>query len=138
MANGSFSMMHVVEGIVVEGDHRGRALGFPTANLAPGCANVPDDGIYAGHVTRADGSRYLAAISVGTRPTYYGDDAAVIVEAHLLDFDDDLYGERLQVEIEQLIREQARFSSEDELRSQIAADVEAVRTWDREFDRTSQ
>jgi riboflavin kinase / FMN adenylyltransferase len=126
--------MEVVEGVVVEGDHRGRALGFPTANLGPGSAHVPAEGIYAGHVTRADGTRHLSAISVGTRPTYYGDDAAVIVEAHLLDFDDDLYGERLQVEIERLIRQQARFESEDELRAQIANDVEAVRTWARELD----
>lgn len=128
--------MHLVEGIVVEGDHRGRALGFPTANLESGTTPVPKDGVYAGHVTRADGSRHLAAISVGTRPTYYGDDAAVIVEAHLLDFDDDLYGERLAVEIEDLVREQARFSSEAELRDQIASDVRAVRAWQRSLDRS--
>lgn len=126
--------MHRVEGIVVEGDHRGRALGFPTANLEPGAAPVPPEGVYAGHATRADGTRYLAAISIGTRPTYYGDDAAVIVEAHLLDFDGDLYGERLGIEIEDLVREQARFASEGQLRAQIAADVEAVRTWQRSFD----
>lgn len=130
--------MHLVEGIVVEGDHRGRALGFPTANLDANGASVPDDGVYAGYTTRVDGTRYLSAISVGTRPHYYGDDAALVVEAHLLDFDGDLYGERLQVEIEQLIREQARFESEGELRAQIAADVEAVRTWARELDRTSR
>jgi FAD synthase len=129
-------MMVVVEGIVVEGDHRGRALGFPTANLEPGNANVPGDGVYAGYTTRAAGSRYLSAISVGTRPHYYGDDAAVIVEAHLIDFEGDLYGERLQVEIDSLIREQARFESEEELRAQIATDVEAVRTWARELDRS--
>lgn len=127
-------MPTVVSGVVVEGDHRGRALGFPTANLESGCANVPEDGIYAGYATRADGSRHLSAISVGTRPTYHDDDAAVVVEAHLLDFDDDLYGERLTVEIEEPIREQARFESEEALRAQIAADVEAVRAWERSLD----
>ncbi len=128
--------MHLVDGVVVEGDHRGRALGFPTANLEPVSASVPPDGVYAGYTTRADGTRHLSAISVGTRPHYYGDDAAVIVESHLIDFDGDLYGERLAVEIDALIREQARFESEDELRAQIRADVEAVRTWARELDRS--
>ena len=84
------------------------ALGFPTANLEPVSASVPPDGVYAGYTTRADGTRHLSAISVGTRPHYYGDDAAVIVESHLIDFDGDLYGERLAVEIDALIREQAR------------------------------
>lgn len=130
--------MHLVDGIVVEGDHRGRALGFPTANLEADDAGVPQNGVYAGYTTRADGTRYLSAISVGTRPHYYGDDAAVIVETHLIDFDGDLYGERLQVEIEELIRDQARFGSEEELRAQIAADVNAVRAWAREFDRTAR
>ncbi|MGA8296566.1 MAG: riboflavin kinase [Acidimicrobiales bacterium] len=131
---GNFADVHLVEGIVVEGDHRGRALGFPTANLEPGETAVPEDGIYAGYTTRADGSRYLSAISIGVRPTYYGDDAAVIVEAHLIDFDGDLYGERLLVEIEDLMREQVRFETEAELRAQIAADVEAVRAWQRALD----
>ncbi len=130
--------MAVVEGIVVEGDHRGRALGFPTANLESNGAGVPDNGVYAGYTTRANGTRYLSAISVGTRPHYYGDDAAVIVEAHLIDFDGDLYGERLQVEIEELIRNQARFECEEELRAQIAADVDAVRLWARALDRTAR
>jgi FAD synthase len=130
--------VHLVEGVVVEGDHRGRALGFPTANLEPGSANVPGGGVYAGYTTRADGTRYLSAISIGTRPHYYGDNAAVIVETHLLDFDGDLYGEWLSVHVEELIREQARFQSDEELRAQIAADVEAVRTWERELDQSSR
>jgi FAD synthase len=128
----------IVEGIVVEGDHRGRALGFPTANLEVPNASVPDDGVFAGYTTRADGTRYLSAISVGTRPHYYGDNAAVVVEAHLIDFEGDLYGEWLTVEIESLIREQASFDSEVELRTQIASDVEAVRSWARELDQTAR
>jgi riboflavin kinase / FMN adenylyltransferase len=128
--------MPVVEGVVVEGDHRGRALGFPTANLEPDESEVPANGVYAGYTTRADGTRHLSAISVGTRPHYYDDGAAVIVESHLLDFDGNLYGERLQVEIDELIRNQARFESEEELRAQIANDVSAVRDWARELERS--
>ncbi|MGA9077961.1 MAG: riboflavin kinase [Acidimicrobiales bacterium] len=121
-------MALIVEGIVVEGDHRGRELGFPTANLEPadgrGC---PEDGVYAGFVVRADGTRHVSAISVGRRPTYYDDEGRLVVEAHLLDFDDDLYGERLVVHIDQFIRGQLRFDSVEDLRAKIAEDVAAVR-----------
>jgi FAD synthase len=121
-------MAVIVEGIVVEGDHRGRELGFPTANLEPadgrGC---PEDGVYAGFVIRSDGTRHVSAISVGRRPTYYDDDGRLVVEAHLLDFDDDLYGERLIVHIGQFIRGQLRFSSVEDLREKISEDVAAVR-----------
>lgn len=121
-------MALIVEGVVVEGDHRGRELGFPTANLEPadgrGC---PEDGVYAGFVIRADGTRHVSAISVGRRPTYYDDEGRLVVEAHLLDFDDDLYGERLIVHIGQFIRGQLRFSSVEDLREKISEDVAAVR-----------
>jgi len=121
-------MALIVEGIVVEGDHRGRELGFPTANLEPadgrGC---PEDGVYAGYVVRADGTRHVSAISVGRRPTYYDNEGRLVVEAHLLDFDDDLYGERLVVHIGQFIRGQLRFDSVEDLRAKIAEDVAAVR-----------
>ena len=121
--------MHgIVEGIVVEGDHRGRELGFPTANVAHSPASVLlDDGVYAGYVTRADGTRYQAAISIGRRPTFYGDAAPPLVEAHLLDFDGDLYGERIVVEITEQLRAQERFASAEELTSQIERDVACVR-----------
>jgi riboflavin kinase/FMN adenylyltransferase len=117
-----------VEGIVVEGDHRGRELGFPTANLEPADEDAcPEEGVYAGYVIRADGTRYVAAISIGRRPTYYDDKGRLVVEAHLLDFDGDLYGERLIVHIEDFIRGQLRFRSVEELRQKIADDVAAVR-----------
>ena len=123
-------MISEVHGVVVEGDHRGHALGYPTANLASQTAgSLPDDGVYAGHVIRADGTSYLAAISIGSRPTYYGDGAPVVAEAHLLDFDDDLYGEELTVLIEESLRGQLRFESEDELKARMADDVESVRSW---------
>lgn len=110
-----------VEGIVVRGDGRGRELGFPTANLdLPEELLVPPDGVYAGWA----GDR-RAAVSIGTNPHFDGVDRRV--EAHLLDFDGDLYGERLVVEIWSPIREQRRFESLDELVAAIGDDVDRTR-----------
>jgi riboflavin kinase / FMN adenylyltransferase len=110
-----------VEGIVVRGDGRGRELGFPTANLdVPADLLVPPDGVYAGSARNR-----LAAVSIGTNPHFGGVERRV--EAHLLDFDDDIYGERLVVEVWSPIREQRRFDSLDELVAAIADDVERTR-----------
>jgi riboflavin kinase / FMN adenylyltransferase len=112
---------------VVVGDRRGRSLGFPTANLAIGAGvSLPPDGVYAGVVERADGSRGLAAISVGRRPQFY-EDGERLVEVYLLDFDADLYGETIGVEIGEMVREQRTFTDEAELVEQMRRDVEAVR-----------
>jgi riboflavin kinase/FMN adenylyltransferase len=122
-------MITVVEGTVVSGDHRGRELGFPTANVLTDEAKPsPDEGVYAGYVTREDGSVYVSAISIGHRPTFYDENGIFLVEAHLLDFDGDLYGERLRVEITQRVREQRKFDSVDELVDQIRRDVADVRS----------
>lgn len=111
-----------IEGVVVRGDGRGRTLGFPTANLdVPPELLVPPDGVYAGSTT---GRR--AAVSIGTNPHFDGVERRV--EAHLLDFDGDLYGRRLVVEVWSGLRGQARFDSVDELVAAISADVERVRT----------
>ena len=110
-----------VEGIVVAGDARGGTLGFPTANLRPDPGLlVPAYGIYAG---AADGHR--AAISIGTNPHYGGEERRV--EAHLLDFSGDLYGQRIVLELWRRLREEQAFSSEEELVAQIARDVEQTR-----------
>jgi riboflavin kinase / FMN adenylyltransferase len=110
-----------VEGTVVSGDARGGTLGFPTANLAvPGGLLVPAFGIYAGE---AGGHR--AAISIGVNPHYGGEERRV--EAFLLDFEGDLYGERLVLELWQRLREERAFASEQELIDQIGRDVEAAR-----------
>lgn len=107
-----------LDGLVVSGDARGGTLGFPTANLRiePGVL-VPAYGIYAGY---AEGTR--AAISVGTNPHYGGNERRV--EAFLLDFDGDLYGRRLVVELWRRLRDERAFASEAELVEQIARDVE--------------
>lgn len=110
-----------VEGVVVTGDRRGAALGFPTANLAiPAGLLVPALGIYAG---AARGHR--AAISIGTNPHFGGTERRV--EAHLLDYDGDLYGQRLIVELWERLRDEAAFSSEPELVAAIDADVQRTR-----------
>lgn len=110
-----------VEGTVVHGDHRGAGLGFPTANLdvAPHLL-VPALGIYAG---AADGQR--AAVSIGTNPHYGDGDRRV--EAFLLDWDGDLYGKRLVVQLWEKLRDEAAFGSEDELVAAIADDVRRTR-----------
>jgi len=110
-----------VEGIVVRGDGRGRELGFPTANLdVPEGLLVPPDGVYAGSACER-----RAAVSIGTNPHFHGVERRV--EAHLLDFDGDLYGDRLVVEIWAPLREQRRFDSVDELVAAIGDDVERTR-----------
>jgi riboflavin kinase/FMN adenylyltransferase len=110
-----------VEGIVVRGDGRGRELGFPTANLdVPDGLLVPPDGVYAGWTRDR-----RAAISIGTNPHFDGVERRV--EAHLLDFDGDLYGDRLLVELWSGIREQRRFDSLEELVAAIDDDVERAR-----------
>ena len=121
---------HQVRGSVVTGDHRGGAeLGFPTANI-----DVPDDiclpapGIYAGWYERPDRSRYRAAISVGHRPTFYGADGELLVEAYLLDFSDDLYGESTSLSFVHRLRDEQAFDSVDELVAQMGRDVERARS----------
>lgn len=127
LANELLGRPHELEGSVVAGDGRGRTLGYPTANLAvdPGRC-VPGIGIYAGTWVRPDGSRHVAAISVGRRPTFH-DDGDVLVEAYLCDFDADLYGERARVEFVARLRGEERFESPEALVRQIARDVEATR-----------
>jgi riboflavin kinase / FMN adenylyltransferase len=114
-----------VEGLVVAGDARGGTLGFPTANLrvAPELL-VPLNGIYAGFT-----NGHPAAISIGTNPHYGGTERRV--EAFLLDFVGDLYGERLVVELWQRLRDERAFPTEGELVAQIARDVEQTRSAER-------
>jgi riboflavin kinase / FMN adenylyltransferase len=110
-----------LEGVVVLGDERGGTLGFPTANLdIPGELLVPEYGIYAG---AALGRR--SSISIGVNPHYGG--AERRVEAYVLDFEGDLYGQRLVLELWRRLRDERAFDSEEELVRQIADDVEQTR-----------
>ncbi len=114
--------------MVERGDQRGAEhLGFPTANLTvPERICLPADGVYAGTFVAEDGVERPAAISVGTRPTFY-EDGDVLVEAYVLDFDGDLYGQRVKVRFREWVRGQERFDSTEALVEQMNADVEATR-----------
>lgn len=117
---------HRVEGVVVRGDQRGRQLGFPTANFLTGTyTSIPADGVYAGWVIRR-GERLPAAASVGTNPTFSGTERRV--EAHILDFDDDLYGERLELEFVDRRRGQVKFDGVEPLIAQMKEDVAQIRS----------
>jgi riboflavin kinase/FMN adenylyltransferase len=123
---------HRVDGVVVRGDRRGREMGFPTANVeTPPFTAIPADGVYAGHlVTRhprggASRERFPAAISVGTNPTFQG--SRRTVEAFVLDWDGDLYGEHVGVEFVQRLRPMVAFDDVDGLLAAMAQDVSDTR-----------
>ncbi|MDQ2953182.1 MAG: bifunctional riboflavin kinase/FAD synthetase, partial [Chloroflexota bacterium] len=114
-----------VAGVVEHGDKRGRALGFPTVNLGlPRNRLLPRDGIYAVWADVA-GKRAMAAASLGIRPTFGGGDRRL--EAYLLDFSGDLYGDRIRIEFVKRLRDELRFASAADLSAQIASDVEQTR-----------
>ena len=116
-----------VEGVVVRGDQRGKGLGYPTANLQVGTrVAVPAKGIYAGGFTMADGTVEPCVTNVGVNPTFGGQELRV--EAHLLDYDGDLYGVEAQVDFRHRLRDELKFDSVEELVAQIDLDaVEARR-----------
>ncbi len=120
---------HQVRGTVVTGDGRGGSeVGFPTANVeVPEAICVPAVGIYAAWYTRPDGSRWPAALSVGRRPTFYEGGGELLVEAYLLDFAGDLYGEDARVSFVARLRDELAFDSVAALTAQIESDVAATR-----------
>jgi riboflavin kinase/FMN adenylyltransferase len=127
-ASALLGRLHRVRGTVVHGDARGRDLGFPTANVAVApeiC--LPADGIYAGWYRRPSGERQAAAISLGRRPTFYTEAGASLLEAYLLDFDGDLYGEEAVVEFVARLRGEERFDGVEPLVAQMRRDVEGAR-----------
>jgi riboflavin kinase/FMN adenylyltransferase len=119
---------YTVRGLVVKGDRRGRSLGFPTANLDPENEILPGAGVYAGSVRLLDADdpacdrECPAVINVGTRPTF-DDSSRVLAEAHLIDFDGDLYGRRVEISFRFHLRPERRFDDVEALRQQIGADV---------------
>jgi riboflavin kinase / FMN adenylyltransferase len=119
---------YAVDGEVVAGAGRGKGLGYPTANLRTWPRLLlPGQGIYAGVAELEDGSRYLAAIDVGTNPTFGTE--PLHVEAFLLDFpDDELRGDSITVEFWERLRDEVRFDSVDELVAAISDDVERTRS----------
>jgi riboflavin kinase / FMN adenylyltransferase len=115
-------------GLVVTGDQRGRLLGFPTANVeVPNTMCVPADGVYAGWYLRPDGVAHACAINLGRRPTFYEHADHSLLEAHLLDFSDDLYGEPARVRFQAFLRSERKFDGIDALVAQLKHDVESAR-----------
>jgi riboflavin kinase/FMN adenylyltransferase len=128
LANRLLGRDYEVRGVVALGDKRGRELGFPTANVSvPGDILLPADGIYAGWFERPDGSVHASAISLGRRPTFYVEAHVSLLEAHLLDFDGDLYGEHAKVRFVARLRDEVRFDSAEALVAQIGRDVDRAR-----------
>ena len=116
----------VLEGKVVRGAGRGSGLGFPTANIETEKKMLlPGDGIYATWVD-FDNKRYMASTSIGTRPTF--DETERTIEAHLLDFSTDIYGQLIRLEFIKLLRDEEKYDTVDELLVQIAKDVEITRS----------
>jgi riboflavin kinase/FMN adenylyltransferase len=119
---------HEVRGLVEHGDARGRTIGFPTANVAvAGDILLPADGVYAGWYVGPDGSRRPAAVNVGRRPTFYDQHGLLLVEAHLIDFDGDLYGQRAAVRFVHRLRDEQRFAGIDALAEQLQRDIADAR-----------
>ncbi|MDJ0789634.1 MAG: bifunctional riboflavin kinase/FAD synthetase [Myxococcota bacterium] len=127
---------YTVRGAVTEGDRRGRTIGFPTLNLATENEILPARGVYAGRVrfldeapevgAPAQGSIWPAVTNVGKRPTFKRDDA-VLAEAHLLDFEGDAYGRRIEITFEHFLRAEQTFDGVEALRHQIGLDADAAR-----------
>jgi riboflavin kinase / FMN adenylyltransferase len=116
-------------GKVVTGDKRGRLLGFPTANVeVSNQICLPADGVYAGWYQRPDGIVHPCAINLGRRPTFYEHADHSLLEAHLLDFTDDLYGEPAHVRFAGFLRSERKFDGIDALVTQLKHDVEHART----------
>jgi riboflavin kinase/FMN adenylyltransferase len=121
-----------IRGRIVQGDQRGRTLGFPTANVDPDNEILPAAGVYAGRFSFIDegsperGVELPAVMNVGTRPTFEGD-GRIHAEAHLIDFKGDVYDRRVEMSFLTHLREERQFSGVEALREQIASDVDATR-----------
>jgi riboflavin kinase/FMN adenylyltransferase len=103
----------------------GRQLGFPTANLDVAGLALPPNGVYSGLVN-LKGKPYRAALNIGFRPTVNSGVQRVYVEAHILNFSDNIYGQELEIEIGAKLRDEKKFASPTELREQIARDIAAI------------
>ena len=116
---------YAISGQVIKGQRLGQQLGFPTANLDVAGLALPPKGVYAGHVN-VDGKAYRAALNIGLRPTVSSKSQVLHAEAHLLNFNGNLYNRELEVEIGDKLREEKKFASKAELREQIALDIAAI------------
>ena len=117
-----------VRGTVQEGDRRGQLIGFPTANIpVTKMMAWPADAVYAGWCDLPDGSRHPCAINIGRRPTFYEHAEQSLLEAHLIDFDGDLYGVQVAVSFVAFLRSERKFEGIDQLAIQLKKDVDEAR-----------
>ena len=117
-----------MRGVVVNGDKRGRSIGFPTANVeVPNAMCLPADGVYAGRFRCDDGSVHECAINLGRRPTFFEHADHSLLEAHLLDFSGDLYGQKVSVTFEHFLRSERKFDGLEAIKTQLQLDVAAAR-----------
>lgn len=114
-----------LDGVVVRGDGRGRTIGVPTANLEPDNELLPARGVYAARCRVPSGLAHAAVVNIGERPTFGG--GRVVVEAHLLDFEGDLYGARIRLEFHERLRGEQRFAGQEALVARILQDVAEAR-----------
>ena len=126
-ANNMLGRDYEVLGVVTAGDGRGKELGFPTANVRINSSVLlPADGVYAGWTELADGSIHGTAISLGTRPHFYTD-GDLLLEAHVLDFDENLYEEEVRVRFVEYLRPQKKFDNLPSLINQLKLDVQKTK-----------
>ena len=116
---------YAISSRVIRGEQLGKQLGFPTANLDPAGLALPPNGVYAA-LALVKGRSYRAALNIGFRPTVALKSQVLNIEAHLLDFSDNLYGDELEVQIVEKMRDERKFSSKIELQQQISEDISAV------------
>ena len=134
VANKMLGRRYSITGLVARGDKRGKELGWPTINIAPDTRPSVMDGVYACMVRfPSTDEKFFCATNIGTRPTVY-EGVRRLVESHILDFERDVYGERIELEFYARLRDERRFPSLGALSEQIGADVEATREYFRESD----
>lgn len=121
-------MYQHLESIVVHGQQLGRKIGYPTANLGLEMliGEVPATGVYASRCILQDGRQYKAMLNVGYRPTVDNDDHQLSIEAHILNFDEDIYGQRIRLVITRRIRDERKMNSLADLSAQLSKDLEEV------------
>ncbi|MBQ4344908.1 MAG: bifunctional riboflavin kinase/FAD synthetase [Muribaculaceae bacterium] len=127
-ANEALGYEYSLTGIITAGKQLGRTIGFPTANLDVNDKNklIPANGAYATIAITADGSKHKAMVNIGRRPTVDVKDAPITIEAHLLDFNSDIYGQSLTLKFIKFLRPEKRFNSLEELSAQLSCDLNAV------------
>ncbi len=123
-ANKMLGRIYSFKGVVVEGDKRGRELGYPTANIKPEDEDklLPQIGIYASTV-EVNGSLYKALLSIGKRPTFYNE-GSIVPEVYIYDFNDNIYGKKIKLNVIQKLRGEEKFNSAEELINQMNIDKE--------------